>query len=154
MGNLVNFIRYDENKAIIKRIIITSRPACIYENQDSGTIQAQFRLHTNSTQKDNLVLTIAPFTKDKCKELVKNLLTLWSVNRNIEKHELADKIKKVQTYALQFSESPILIRIICQLSLDPSFDGKNMSILNIYHNICEKLVDRYFDRSNNRTIPD
>merc|ERR1712196_198796 len=136
---LRKFIRYDPNREIIKRVIITSRPGCVLKYRQ---IRKYFNLEQMSEYKDNLVVDIAPFTKENCKDLVTNLLTLW--NEEVDQH----RIQKVQNYASKFfAESPILINMICNLSFeDQNLDIETATILDIYHKICDKLVDRYLKK--------
>ena len=86
-------------------------------------------------------MNIAPFTKENCLELVSNLLTLWSEMKNEDANE--HRMNSVKQYAQKFAESPILINMICHLSLDPTFNIETATVLDIYDNICEKLVRRY-----------
>ena len=148
---LANFLRYQANEGIIKRIIITSRPGCIF-HEDYQEIQNYFNLNQSSRQKQNLVLTIAPFTKKNCAELVKNLLTLWSpppgVSDTSQQQQLSQRIKTVQIHAVRFAESPILVNMICYLSFkDSTFNIETASVLDIYDRISRKLVHRYLKKT-------
>ena len=55
------------------------------------------------------------------------------------------KKKQVQQYALRFAESPILINMICHLSLDTGVNIETATILNIYEQICTNLIKRYLE---------
>ena len=70
-----------------------------------------------------MVVSIAPFTPKNCIDLVKNLLTQWKqIDSKSNQSQLEERINLVQHHALQFSESPILINMICHLCKDDNFD--------------------------------